>query len=265
MKKSVLKVAALQLGSLEINDSRLEYYWRICSSKKIKILLLGEYLLNPFFKEIEVCEKKELLEYTQRRVEKIRELSRGQSTMLFAPVVTFKGGKNLPYKSLLIAQKGELLFYQQQRLMPFEHWNEAQFYGNPNPKNPIMPPLLEIDGFKIAPLFGYEAHFDEFWMKFKKAHVDVALIPSASTFGSKNRWREVLKSRAFLNSCYLLRANRVGEYQDVHGEVWKFYGDSFLVRPNGEIEDYLGDKEELLLNEISRDVLNEIRTQWAFV
>ena len=62
MKKSALKIAALQLNSLENGDSRLDYYWRICSSKRVKILLLGEYLLNPFFKEIETCEKKGLLE-----------------------------------------------------------------------------------------------------------------------------------------------------------------------------------------------------------
>jgi predicted amidohydrolase len=73
----------------------------------------------------------------------------------------------------------------------------------------------------------------------------------------------MLKTRAFLNSCYILRANRVGEYQ-MESSTWKFYGDTLWVKPNGEIEDSLGEKEELLLGELDQGYLEEIRRSWAF-
>lgn len=256
-----MKVAALQLGSMALGDAKLDYYWRICASKGVKILLLGEYVLNLFFKEIENLPSNMVAEQSERHLESIREFSKIYSTILIAPLVIFKKGKL--YKSLVIASKGEVQFYHQQRLISFDHWNEARFFANSLPKSPKNPPVFEIDGIKIAPLFGYEAHFDEFWLKFKRLDVDLALIPSASTFDSLNRWREMLKTRAFLNSCYILRANRVGEYQ-MESSTWKFYGDTLWVKPNGEIEDSLGEKEELLLGELDQGYLEEIRRSWAF-
>lgn len=47
-----MKVAALQLGSMALGDAKLDYYWRICASKGVKILLLGEYVLNLFSKRL---------------------------------------------------------------------------------------------------------------------------------------------------------------------------------------------------------------------
>lgn len=256
-----MKVAALQLASIALGDAKLDYYWRICASKGVKILLLGEYVLNLFFKELEGLPASMIKEQSERHLESIAELSKLYSTALVAPIVSFK--KSKPYKSLLIAHQGRIELFSAQRLMPFEHWNEAGFYANALPKSLKNPPFFEIDGWRVAALFGYEVHFDEFWLKLKKAGADLVLVPSVATFDSSARWREVLKMRAFLNSCYLLRANRVGEYQG-ESVVWKFYGETMLIKPDGEIEDSLEDREELLLGELDLDYLREIQHRWAF-
>ena len=63
--------------------------------------------------------------------------------------------------------------------------------------------------------------------------------------------RAIQDTQAFLNNCDVLRANRVGEFQN-----WKFYGDSFLFNPHGEMVDYLNDKEELLVVNIDKKEVN---------
>lgn len=50
----------------------------------------------------------------------------------------------------------------------------------------------------------------------------------------------------------------------MESSTWKFYGDTLWVKPNGEIEDSLGEKEELLLGELDQGYLEEIRRSWAF-
>ncbi|MGP1450079.1 MAG: carbon-nitrogen hydrolase family protein [Wolinella sp.] len=256
-----MKVAALQLGSLAFSDNRLAEVLEECEREHVRILVLGEYMLNLFFKELEKMPLSMIVEQTQHHFEAIFNLSKKYDTRIVAPLVTYRGTHL--YKSLIIANNGEMQIYHEQRLMPFVHWNEAQFFSNPLPKRVKIPPIFECNGFKVAVMFGYEAHFDEFWLLVKQNEVDLVLVPGCSTFGSQNRWRELLKTRAFLNSCYILRANRVGS-SDVLDAPWIFYGDSFLVCPDGEIDSSLNDREGLLVCELCSKYLHEVRLEWAF-
>ena len=44
-----MKAAVLQLNSQGMSSTKLYNYIRVASKKDIKVLLLGEYVLNPFF------------------------------------------------------------------------------------------------------------------------------------------------------------------------------------------------------------------------
>ena len=48
-----MNIALLQLPALGMSSSRLDYYISAASSKNVKLVVLGEYVLNPFFKELE--------------------------------------------------------------------------------------------------------------------------------------------------------------------------------------------------------------------
>ena len=120
-----------------------------------------------------------------------------------------------------------------------------------------------LKGFKVVVMGGFELHFDHFWQKVTEKKADLVLLPTASTFGSHNRWREIIKTKAFLHGCFILRANRLGEYQD--DEVkWRFYGDTMLVGPEGEVEMMLEDKESMLIEVIDKSEVTEHRKAWGF-
>lgn len=154
-------------------------------------------------------------------------------------------------------------FYRQQRLIEYQHWNEARFFDNHKHKILKKPLIFTHNGFNIAVLFGFEVHFDEFWLSMKKDGVDIVLLPCANTFQSSARWRELCKVRAFLNGCVVIRANRVGT-SVVNNSEWVFYGDSLIAMPNGEIIDNLRDKEAMLSLEIYKNKILEMAREWGF-
>jgi nitrilase len=123
--------------------------------------------------------------------------------------------------------------------------------------------IFKVDGFKFAVISGFELHFDEIFAKLSNKKIDCLLIPSVLTFESYERWKALCITRAFTHSCYLLRANRIGEYQDKDG-LWKFYGDSFLASPNAELLTHLGNKEELMIVDMSHTEVVQARRSWGF-
>jgi len=254
-----VKVAALQLSTLPMSASKLDYYFRICKQKEIGLVLLSEYALNSFFKELETMPLSMIKEQTNHKVKVLKELSSVYGLIVVAPIVQVKG--ELLIKSVAKFTPKGVSYYPQEFLINFRHWNEEKFFAN-EPKSYSLPVFL-VEGIKFGIVNGYEAHFDAVWIDVMRKNVDVVLMPSSATFDSIMRWQEMLKTRAFLNSVYILRANRIGSFLDKEIS-WKFYGHSKLVNPFGEIELSLGDKEEILIAEIDKKEVVEARKVWGW-
>ena len=166
------------------------------------------------------------------------------------------------YKTIGKFSPSSTSYYEQQILINYNHWNEENYFANE--KKALQSPLVfKIDGFKFALMNGFELHFDELFTQLKTKNVDCILVPSVSTFESYERWKTLILSRAFTHNCFILRANRIGEYTDKNF-TWKFYGDSLLASPNGELLSHLGNKEELLIVDMKHSDVIKARKSWAF-
>lgn len=168
-------------------------------------------------------------------------------------------------KSCAKFSPSEVKFYDQNILMDYPHWNEESFFANRKSHKigKISPMVFSEGGVKFGVCFGYEAHFDAFWRYFMQKNVGCVLVPCASTFESGGRWRELLKMRAFTNSLYVIRANRIGEAKFGESE-FKFYGESFVVTPGGEIANELKNEEGVLMCEVDADEIAAARGLWKF-
>ena len=168
-------------------------------------------------------------------------------------------------KSCAKFSPSEVKFYDQNILMDYPHWNEEGFFANRKSRKigKISPMIFSEGGVKFGVCFGYEAHFDVFWRYFMQKNVGCVLVPCASTFESGGRWRELLKMRAFTNSLYVIRANRIGEAKFGESE-FKFYGESFVVTPGGEIANELKNEEGVLMCEVDADEIAGARGLWKF-
>ncbi len=255
-----MKCAVLQLNAQGMSSTKLYNYIRIAHKKGVKLLLLGEYTLNPFFKEIESMSISMIKEQALHQSKVLKELSSTYNMTIIAPLVTVK--KKKIYKTVAKFAPSSTAYYQQQLLINYSHWNEEKFFDN-NIKALQSPLIFKIDGFKFAILSGFELHFDELWKHISTKNIDAVLLPSVSTFDSYKRWKNLILSRAFTHNCFILRANRIGEYRDREFS-WQFYGDSILASPSGELLTHLGNKEELMVVDMSHSEVVYARRAWGF-
>ncbi len=255
-----LVVAALQLPTLGMNATRLEFYLKQAKQRDADLILLGEYVLNHFFKEFATMSVTMVKAQTKKHLELLKTLAIKYDIVFVAPIIISK--KDGYYKTIVKISAKNTRYYEQQILLPYEHWNEKKFFSNKveSIKDAMT---FNLKGFKVMVMAGFELHFDPFWEQVTRKKVDLLLLPTASTFGSHNRWREIIKTKAFLHGCYILRANRLGEYSDAEVK-WKFYGDTMLVSPEGEVEMMLEDKESMLIEVIDKTEVLEHRKAWGF-
>lgn len=250
-------VAILQLDDT-IECDRMESYIR--SLEKNTIVLLGEYVVDSFFSDNWILESEPRLK-AKNKLDIFAKLSKKYGHIFVIPFIKYKNKGY--YKQIAVITKDSFSTYNQQRLIQYSHWNESSFFSNDVTKLPKLPLTFTADGVKFGVLFGFEAHFDEFWMEFKRACVDVVLVPTASTFSSNDRWQRLLTTHSFTNSCYVFRANRIGQYISRDGKSWNFYGNSF-VSFGQDIIDSLLHEEGMLCVEIDKLALESIKKEWGF-
>ncbi|MBD3823281.1 MAG: carbon-nitrogen hydrolase family protein [Epsilonproteobacteria bacterium] len=256
-----MRVAALQLSAQGLSSTKLYNYIRIAQKKGVQVLLLGEYTLNTFFKELETMPLAMIKEQAIHQMKVLKELSTTYNMVIVAPLVTTRGQKI--YKSIVKFAPHSTGYYEQQILIGYAHWNEKRFFAN-DAKELKSPHIFKVGSFKFAIMAGYELHFDEMFASVRQKNVDAILVPSVSTFESYERWKSLILMRAFTNNCYILRANRIGEFVEENGHSWKFYGDSLLASPNGELLEHLGNKEELMIADLSHTEVVNARKMWGF-
>ena len=252
--------AVLQLPSIGMSSTKVYHYIRIAHKKDVKVLVLGEYLLNSFFKELEGMSVVMIKEQSEHQIKILKELSLTYAMTIIAPLIIVK--KKQLYKCIVKFSPNSTSYYFQQILINYPHWNEAKFFAN---ETSILkaPMIFSVDGFKFAVMSGFEMHVDKLWTMASQKNVDAVIVPSVSTFESSSRWKNLAQMRAFTHNCYVLRANRIGEYKE-NDYTWQFYGDSFLIDPNGEIVNDLGNKEELMIVDMSRTEVREAKRNWGF-
>jgi len=255
-----LRAAVLQLSAQGLSSTKLYNYIRIAHKKGVRVLVLGEYILNPFFKELEAMSISMIQEQAAQQTTILKELSTTYQMTIIAPLIIVKNKKI--YKTVAEFAPNSTTYYQQQILINYPHWNEEKFFAN-EVKKLQSPMIFKVDGFKFAVMSGFELHFDELWHSVSAKNVDCVVVPSVSTFDSYERWKALILSRAFTHNCYILRANRIGEYKEKDLN-WSFYGDSILASPDGELLSHLGNKEELMLVDMSHTEVVQSRRAWGF-
>jgi len=255
-----VRAAVLQLSAQGLSSTKLYNFIRVAHKQGVKVLLLGEYILNPFFKELESMSVSMIKEQAESQSKILKELSTTYNMTIVAPLLIVK--KKEVYKTVAKFSPNSTSYYQQQILINYTHWNEEKFFTNVA-KELQTPLVFKVDGFKFAIMNGFELHFDELFTKLAPKNIDCILVPSVSTFDSYERWKALILTRAFTHNCYVLRANRIGEYKDKEFS-WKFYGDSVLASPNGEIVEHLGNKEELMIVDMNHGDVVQARRTWGF-
>ncbi len=257
---SKVKIAALQLSTLPLSNKKLRKYLENAKKNGAKVVVLGEYVLNNFFKELVRMQKNMIKVQSLSKIEALEKFAIEFDLHIVAPIVLVE--KDKIYKAIGHFAPNKTQYKNQEFLINYEHWDEESFFDNSiNTTISIM--TFSINGINFSVINGYEIHFDPVWIEIVKQDTDVVLIPTASTFGSNQRWTEILKTRAFLNSMYILRVNRVGNYEG-DGNFWNFYGETYFINPDGFVEDMLYNSEGILMADVEIRELRDVNSSWRF-
>jgi len=83
----------------------------------------------------------------------------------------------------------------------------------------------------------------------------------------RDSWITIQRSHAIANGVYVASVNRIGFEKTVETQAGlEFWGSSFICDPQGVIlAEGSIDKEEILLAEVNRDHLEDIRRNWPFL
>ena len=82
-----MRAAVLQLNSQGMSSTKLFNYVRIAQKQSVKVLILGEYILNPFFKELQTMSLSMIKEQASHQVKILKELSSTYNMTIIAPLV----------------------------------------------------------------------------------------------------------------------------------------------------------------------------------
>lgn len=252
------RVAALQLHTLAMSDSRIDHYLNLAAKDGASVVVLGEYVINSFFNEIIKMPKSMIKEQSEHKKTSFSAMANRYNLTIIAPLLQIKGKE---CKKVIAKFSPQSTKYEEQNiLIDYPHWNEAKFYSK---KESFGIMSFSVDRIKFGVIFGFEAHFDRIWTEIVAKKIDCVLLPSACTLNSSNRWNELLKMRALTNNLYIVRVNRLGKakFDDIESE---FYGQTMLINPHGEIENSLDSNEGMLMCDIDKKLILQARSIWKF-
>jgi len=143
----------------------------------------------------------------------------------------------------------ELVNYS--KIHPFSFGSESKFYESGSEVK-----LFEAFDFTITPFICYDLRFPEI---FQIASRTSTLITVAANWPMDRRehWITLLKARAIENQCYIAGINRVGTTNNLN-----YSGDSMIIDPLGNIISSLYMQEGLVIADICRDNVIQLRKKF---
>lgn len=134
-------------------------------------------------------------------------------------------------------------------------WEERHFFQSGSEF-----PVFDIDGAKVGVQICWDNFFPEGFRALALAGAEIVLLPTAAAFASAERWLAMAVSHAVANGMFVVRVNRVGKEMGLD-----FYGQSFCVKPDGELAaEPLGLTDGLLLVDCDTAEVRMARRTWPF-
>lgn len=125
-------------------------------------------------------------------------------------------------------------------------------------------PVFETTYGKVGVYICYDRHFPEGARLLGLNGAEIVFNPSATVAGlSEYLWRLEQPAHAVANGYYIGAINRVG--WEKPWDMGEFYGQSYLVDPRGQFVKVASrDKDEVLVAEMDREVIRQVREVWQF-
>lgn len=120
------------------------------------------------------------------------------------------------------------------------------------------PPVIDIEGFRVGLSICYDLRFPELYRELTEQGAEVVVIPSAFAVPTgKDHWHVLLRARAIEAQSYVIAPAQWGR----HPRGRQTYGKSLIADPWGDVIAQASDGVGLVLAELNRAFLDEVRTR----
>jgi len=257
----MVKVAAIQVAASADVDRNLRkagQYLEAAAGRGARIACLPELFATPWFPR-DGSAAHDLAEAANGHL--LEEISSLAGRLGMAVVCPFfeRAGPGVYHNAAVLvdAQGKRVGHYRKVHVPQIPLWEERQHFA----PGDLGFPVFAFEGARVGVQLGWDNFFPEGFRALALAGAQVVFLPTAAAFASQERWLAMAVSHAVANGVYVVRVNRVGSDGGLD-----FYGQSFVVRPDGELAaDPIGMGEGILVADCDLEAVEQARRTWPFL
>lgn len=240
----------------------------VAARKGARIVCLQELFRSRYFCQSEDHRNFKLAEAIPGpSTERLSELARRKKIVIVASLFERRTAGIYHNTAVVLDADGALAGKYRKMHIPDDPLYYEKFYFTPGD---LGFPSFQTRYAKIAVLVCWDQWFPE---AARAAALDGAQIlfyptaigwipgePRAVALNQRNAWETIQRAHAIANGVFVCSANRVGR----EGKI-KFWGNSFVAGPFGEVLTRGGDREEILVATCDLAKIEETRQAWPFL
>lgn len=267
-----VKVALVQMSCATdpaANFAKAVQRIETAAKKGAKIVCLQELFRSRYF-----CQSEDQRNFTLAEAipgpstDALGELARRKKIVIVASLFERRAAGIYHNTAVVLDADGSIAGKYRKMHIPDDPLYYEKFYFTPGD---LGFPSFQTRYARIAVLVCWDQWFPEAARAAALAGAQILFYPTAIGWIPKeprlvaqhqrNAWEMMQRSHAIANGVYVASANRVGS----EGKI-KFWGNSFVAGPLGEILAHAGDKrEEILIANCDLNKIEETRQAWPFL
>jgi N-carbamoylputrescine amidase len=236
--------------------------------KGAKIVCLQELFRSPYFPQAEDARKFSLAEPIPGPTTRVLgRLAREREIVIVASIFERRSPGIYHNTAVVIDADGKLAGKYRKMHIPDDPCYYEKFYFTPGD---LGFPSFETRYARVGALVCWDQWFPEAARLAALSGAEILFYPTAIGWLDRERravalaqrsaWEIVQRAHAVANGVFVAAVNRVGR----EGKL-KFWGNSFVADPFGEVVARGGDREELLLARCDLRKIEETRQNWPFL
>lgn len=269
-----LKAALIQLG-LESLPGGLEQAIRSAAAQGARLILLQELHDGPYF-----CQTENIAEFDRAEpipgpaTERLSRLAAELGVVIVGSLFERRAAGLYHNTAVVLDADGRLAGRYRKMHLPDDPGFHEKFYFTPGDLG-FRP--IETSVGRLGVLVCWDQWFPEAARLMALGGADILLYPTAIGWDSADNdteqarqldaWITLQRGHAIANGLPLLSCNRVGFEADLTGagNGIRFWGNSFVCGPQGELLSHAGESPETLLAEIDMHRSEQVRRIWPFL
>jgi beta-ureidopropionase len=263
---NVVRAAVVQTEWTGDKDSMIEKavkYARDAAAQGARVMCFQELFSSPYFCQVQDDEHfgyaEPIPDGPTTRL--MQDLAKETGMVLVVPIFEEEDAGFFYNTAAVVDADGTYLGKYRKTHIPHVKGFFEKYYFRPGN---LGYPIFDTAVGRVGVYVCYDRHFPEGWRALGLKGAKIVFNPSATSRGlSMYLWNLEQPAAAVANEYFVAAINRVGT--EPFGDN-DFYGSSYFCDPRGQlIGDAASDSdEELLVRDLDLDMIDQVRTTWAF-